>query len=255
MSSAYIKLPKTKNNNNNGENSNDEEWIPYYRSSYVSRPTNWATMIESGNIQDPGLQQLMSRFTPQQLAEIRAREAARTAQIAAEEAAERAAQQAQEVARQQAAARRVAQFQAVRQAAEEASVQRAAEEQARQQAIIRAQEEAAQARRQQQISAETGQMRALLRRLNAKAAAAPLSLANPQPGDFKKNASGQLYVWKRPLNASGQKLKARWMPVSKNTDYETDLQKYYNRITRIGRNYQSRRRDRRQSRKTRKQRK
>lgn len=243
MSTVYKLVQKTKRNkkeeagenitgsSNENEFVNEMEWIPHFNSSRVTRPTNWGDMVEA-DFQLIGTEEF-DRAT----ANIRAR-------LEAERAAEEAAAAA---ARQQAAA----QLQAVRQAAQEAAAQRAAEAEAQaQQAAAREQ-----ARRQQQISAETGQMRAQLRQLNAKAAAAPLSVANPQPGDFKKNASGQLYVWKRPINASGRKGAAKWMPISRNTDYETDLQKYYSRIARIGKNYQSRRRNRRQSRKTRKQRK
>jgi hypothetical protein len=96
-------------------------------------------------------------------------------------------------------------------------------------------------------------MREELRRLNALAEAAPAEVANPTIGDFKKGADGQLYRWAL-LQAAGpgyRRQRPQWYKVSKETDYEPDLQVYLNRVRRLGTNYQTRRRNRRASRKSR----
>lgn len=105
------------------------------------------------------------------------------------------------------------------------------------------------------IRREQGLTRAELVRLNALAEAAPETVENPQIGNFKKNATGQLYRWAL-LQAQGgpgyRRQRPQWYKVSKATNYEPDLQVYLNRVRRLGSNYQTRRRNRRQSRKARK---
>ena len=105
------------------------------------------------------------------------------------------------------------------------------------------------------IRREQGLARAELQRLNALAEAAKEVVENPQIGDFKKNATGQLYRWAaiQTQGASGyRRQRPQWYKVSRETDYEPDLQVYLNRVRRLGSNYQTRRRNRRQSRRARK---
>lgn len=135
-----------------------------------------------------------------------------------------------------------------------------AEEQRRAAAV--AAQAAAERRREQQeqsrlaaIRREKEDMREKLRLMNALAETAKEVVENPQIGDFKKDATGQLYRWAL-LHAQGgpgyRRQRAQWYKVSKETNYEPDLQVYLNRVRRLGSNYQSRRRNRRQSRKSRK---
>ncbi len=114
----------------------------------------------------------------------------------------------------------------------------------------REQSRIAQLRRNTQLARES------LVRLNALAAAATADVADPKIGDFKKGANGQLYRWAL-LQAAGpgyRRQRAQWHKVSRETNYEPDLQVYLNRVARLGRNYQSRRRNRRSGRKTRRSR-
>ena len=113
-------------------------------------------------------------------------------------------------------------------------------------------------REQSRIAAlrrEQTQMRNELRRLNALAEAAAESVGTPSIGDFKKDASGQLYRWALLQTQGGpgyRRQRPQWYKVSKQTNYEPDLQVYLNRVRRLGANYQTRRKNRRQSRKSRK---
>jgi hypothetical protein len=94
-------------------------------------------------------------------------------------------------------------------------------------------------------------------RLNALAEAAPESVESPSVGDFKKDASGQLYRWAQVQTQGGpgyRRQRPQWYKVSKQTNYEPNLQAYLNRVRRLGTNYQTRRKNRRQSRKSRKSR-
>jgi hypothetical protein len=105
------------------------------------------------------------------------------------------------------------------------------------------------------IKREQTQMRNELRRLNALAEAAAESVGTPSIGDFKKDASGQLYRWALLQVQGGpgyRRQRPQWYKVSKQTNYEPDLQVYLNRVRRLGANYQTRRKNRRQSRKSRK---
>jgi hypothetical protein len=126
---------------------------------------------------------------------------------------------------------------------EEAAAAAAAAERLRQQ---REQSRIAQLRRNTQRAREE------LIRLDALAAAAPAEIADPKIGDFKKGANGQLYRWAL-LQAAGpgyRRQRAQWHKVSRETNYEPDLQVYLNRVRRLGTNYQSRRRNRRSARRT-----
>jgi hypothetical protein len=92
-------------------------------------------------------------------------------------------------------------------------------------------------------------------RLDALAEAAAESVGTPSIGDFKKDASGQLYRWALLQSQGGpgyRRQRPQWYKVSKQTNYEPDLQVYLNRVRRLGANYQTRRKNRRQSRKSRK---
>lgn len=105
------------------------------------------------------------------------------------------------------------------------------------------------------LKREQGQMRNELKRLNALADTAPEVVETPSIGDFKKNASGQLYRWAHIQGQGGpgyRRQRPQWVKVSKQTNYEPDLQVYLNRVRRLGANYQTRRKNRRQSRKSRK---
>jgi hypothetical protein len=106
------------------------------------------------------------------------------------------------------------------------------------------------------IRRNTELMRESLRRLNALAEAAPAEVQNPAIGDFKKGADGQLYRWAL-LQTGGpgyRRQRPQWYKVTKQTNYEPDLQVYLNRVRRLGSNYQTRRRNRRSTRKTRRSR-
>lgn len=145
---------------------------------------------------------------------------------------------------------------------EEEERKAAAREEEKRRAEAAAAEAAAAKRRAQQeqsrlaaLRREQGLIKAELQRLNALAEAAKEVVENPQIGDFKKNATGQLYRWAalQTQGASGyRRQRPQWYKVSKATNYEPDLQVYLNRVRRLGSNYQTRRRNRRQSRKARK---
>jgi hypothetical protein len=101
------------------------------------------------------------------------------------------------------------------------------------------------------IQLQTRQMRDELRRLNALAEAAPANVPNPSIGDFKKAANGTLYRWAESHMRGGpgyRRQRPQWHKVTKETNYEPDLQVYLNRVARLGTNYQTRRRNRRASR-------
>ena len=145
-------------------------------------------------------------------------------------------------------------------------------EEEKRQEVIRAEEKrlaqeaaaqaAAEKRRGQQeqsrvaaLKREQTLMRNELRRLNALAEAAAESVGTPTIGDFKKDVSGQLYRWALLQSQGGpgyRRQRPQWYKVSKQTNYEPDLQVYLNRVRRLGANYQTRRKNRRQSRKSRK---
>ena len=121
----------------------------------------------------------------------------------------------------------------------------------RQEEARRAQEAAAAAAAA--LQAEKNALKQRLRELNALAEAAPLNVQNPKYGNFKKNASGQLYRWTKKTKGPGyQRQKNSWQKVSRQLNYEPNLQVYLNRVAKYGSNYQTRRRNRRQARKSRK---
>jgi chromosome segregation ATPase len=144
---------------------------------------------------------------------------------------------------------------------EEEERKAAAREEERRRAEAAAAEVAAAKRRAQQeqsrlaaLRRETNQMREQLRKLNALAEAAPANVVNPQIGNFKKAANGQLYRWAHLQVQGGpgyRRQRPQWYKVARHTNYEPDLQVYLNRVRRLGANYQTRRRNRRNSRKTR----
>lgn len=100
---------------------------------------------------------------------------------------------------------------------------------------------------QGRIRRETENARRRLVELDALAEAAPASVENPKIGDFKKNASGQLFRWAVPRRQArpGQRAPAaEWIKVSRQFNYEPDVQVWINRTRRIGTNYQRQRKGR-----------